>query len=359
MRSRLLLAGSLLLMMGVPAGAANAEEGDPPSGPEACVAEAVNEQRTAAGLEWSGTIQDELRRHASSMADRGELDHAAMSDRVAGLPAGWSGYGETSYAGPLDSIDPASVESWCRKALEAFWTSSSHRQVLEESVYDFMSVGTHWDGQDIWVVVGVFAHSSYEPAAVSWPRSYAHGLTGGWDGHFYDDDGSVFEQDVERLTDSGLTRGCNPPVGSRFCPGSTLTRGEMAAFLARAFGWDGAGRDRFVDDDGSVFEQEIEALASRGVTEGCNPPESDRFCPGRPVSRGEMATFLGRALGLDMVSAERFSDISASVHSGYIDAVAEAGITTGCDSTGTRYCPNLPLTRGQMAAFLVRAGLAG
>lgn len=359
MSRRRLLAGFLLLLVGVPAGAANAEEGEAPSGPEACVVEAVNQRRKASDLEWSGTIQDELRHHASSMADRGELDHVGMSDRVAGLPAGWSGYGETSYTGPLGDVDDAGVEAWCRKAQEAFWNSSSHRQVLEESVYDFVSVGTHWDGQNLWVAVGVFAHADYAPRPVSWPRSYADGLTGDWDGHFYDDDGSVFEADIERLADSGLTRGCNPPLSSRFCPGSTVTRGEMAAFLTRAFGWDGVIRDRFTDDDGSVFEQDIEVLFSHGVTEGCNPPDGDRFCPGRPVTRGEMATFLGRALGLDMVSGELFSDISGSVHRGYINAVAEAGITAGCDSTGNRYCPNSPLTRGQMAAFLVRAGLAG
>ena len=50
-----------------------------------------------------------------------------------------------------------------------------------------------------------------------------------------------------------------------------------------------------------------------------------------------MATFLGRALGLDMVSGEAFSDISDSVHRGYINAVATAGITTGWLVDGKPY----------------------
>jgi hypothetical protein len=55
--------------------------------------------------------------------------------------------------------------------------------------------------------------------------------------------------------------------------------------------------DPFWDDDGSVFEADIEALAAAGVTRGCNPPHNTRFCPEQPVTRGQMAAFLARALG--------------------------------------------------------------
>jgi S-layer family protein len=45
------------------------------------------------------------------------------------------------------------------------------------------------------------------------------------------------------------------------------------------------------------FYQFIEALAASGVTSGCNasPPQ---FCPDAPLTRGQMAVFLARALGL-------------------------------------------------------------
>ena len=72
----------------------------------------------------------------------------------------------------------------------------------------------------------------------------------------------------------------------------------MAAFLVRAMGYvDDGGGDRFVDDDGSVFESAIDKLATAGVTQGCNPPINDRFCPGDKVTRGQLAAFLNRALG--------------------------------------------------------------
>ena len=53
----------------------------------------------------------------------------------------------------------------------------------------------------------------------------------------------------------------------------------------------------FTDDDGNTFELDIEALATSGITRGCNPPTNDHFCPTKPVTRGQMAAFLFRALG--------------------------------------------------------------
>jgi hypothetical protein len=46
-----------------------------------------------------------------------------------------------------------------------------------------------------------------------------------------------------------------------------------------------------------LFFQFIEALAASGITAGCNvsPPQ---FCPDAPLTRGQMAVFISRALGL-------------------------------------------------------------
>lgn len=54
----------------------------------------------------------------------------------------------------------------------------------------------------------------------------------------------------------------------------------------------------FSDDDGSVHESDVEAIALEGITAGCNPPANDQFCPEDPVTRGQMATFLVCALDL-------------------------------------------------------------
>lgn len=72
----------------------------------------------------------------------------------------------------------------------------------------------------------------------------------------------------------------------------------MAAFLVRALDYtNGGGGGLFVDDDDSIFESNIDKLATAGVTRGRNPPVNDRFCPGSNVTTGQMAAFLHRALG--------------------------------------------------------------
>ena len=84
---------------------------------------------------------------------------------------------------------------------------------------------------------------------------------------------------------AGVTKGCNPPANSRYCPDRVVTRGQMAAFLARALGLPSAATDFFTDDNSSLFEGDINRLAAFGITRGCNPPTNDRYCPDREVSR--------------------------------------------------------------------------
>jgi hypothetical protein len=83
-----------------------------------------------------------------------------------------------------------------------------------------------------------------------------------------------------------------------FCPDDNVTRGQMAAFLVRALSLtdDGVG-DLFGDDDGSIFEASIDKLATAGITRGCNPPANTNFCPDDNVTRGQMAAFMRRAFG--------------------------------------------------------------
>ncbi len=92
----------------------------------------------------------------------------------------------------------------------------------------------------------------------------------------------IFFADIGWLGDAGITRGCNPPANTMFCPDHLVTRGQMAAFLVRALGYtDDGGGDLFVDDDGSVFEADIDRLGTAGVTKGCNPPTNYKFVRGR------------------------------------------------------------------------------
>jgi Tol biopolymer transport system component len=171
-------------------------------------------------------------------------------------------------------------------------------------------------------------------------------------------DSSVFSSEIDWLAGRNITKGCNPSDGNtRFCPDEYVTRGQMAAFLVRAFGYTDTGGTDFVDDDGSVFEDDITRLAAAGVTRGCNPDEGNtRFCPDDLVTRGQMAAFLSRAFGYFDTATAAFAD-DGGVFQADIRRLATAGVTRGCnpDDGNTRFCPDDFVTRGQMAAFLFRA----
>jgi hypothetical protein len=162
---------------------------------------------------------------------------------------------------------------------------------------------------------------------------------------FTDIEQSAFFEEIVWLAQQGITTGCS---ATRFCPGDPVTRGQMATFLARALDLPPAASDHFTDDDGA-HEDAINRIAEAGITTGCT---ATRFCPNGVVNRGQMASFLARGLGLPPASGDYFRDDDGA-HEDSINRIAEAGITTGC--TATRFCPGGTVTRQQMAAFLNRA----
>ena len=168
-----------------------------------------------------------------------------------------------------------------------------------------------------------------------------------WADGFVDIAFSPFRSDILWLASSGITSGCGT---DRFCPTMTVSRGQMAAFLARALGLPATSTDYFDDDDGSLFEGDINRVAAAGIATGCG---TRTFCPNDPVRRDQMASFLARALALPGTATDFFTDDAGNIHETNINRVAAAGITKGCSAT--MYCPKLNVTREQMAAFLHRA----
>jgi hypothetical protein len=175
---------------------------------------------------------------------------------------------------------------------------------------------------------------------------------------FIDIDGNIFENAIEWLADQGITKGCNPPVNDKFCPNDNVTRGEMAVFLVRAMGYtDNGGGNLFIDDDGLFYENAADRLFTAGVTQGCNPPVNNKYCGERNVTRGEMAAFLVRAMGYtDNGGGNLFVDDDGHLFENAIDKLGAAKVTLGCNPpVNDKFCPNDFVTRGQMAAFLKRA----
>ena len=163
---------------------------------------------------------------------------------------------------------------------------------------------------------------------------------------FSDIGDSSFRDHIEWLAAEGVTGGCG---GGRFCPDGLVTRGQMASFLARMFDVPPAAADHFDDDEGSRHEPAINAIAAAGLTTGCGSAD---YCPDGIVTRAQVATFLVRAANLGASPQDYFLDDERSPHEERINRLARAGVTGGCGFH--RFCPGGLLTRGQMAALLYR-----
>lgn len=182
-----------------------------------------------------------------------------------------------------------------------------------------------------------------------------------FNGTFSDDDGSAHEGDIERIAEWGVTLGCG---GDRFCPSMIVTRAQMAAFLYRAaerlYGTpdqDTPVRLADVADD-AWYRPYAQWAAANNVIRAAG----GTFNPGGTVTRADMAemliatfdhlTVLGQSQGVFADTA----DMSEAVVEA-IESIHASSITRECDIEPLRYCPNLEITRAQMASFIVQAML--
>ncbi len=188
---------------------------------------------------------------------------------------------------------------------------------------------------------------------------------------------------IETMLHAGITAGCG---GDGYCPAASVTRWQMAVFLAKALagasvpvsgtvpGW---GSYNCVSGGTSVFSdvpptdagcKAIHYIAAHAVTGGCG---GTQYCPDVTVDRWQMAVFLARCMAGTNVPVSGtvpgkgsyncvsggtsvFTDVSPS-DSGckFIHYIAAEAVTAGCGPT--TYCPNLVLARDQMAVLVSKA----
>jgi hypothetical protein len=113
--------------------------------------------------------------------------------------------------------------------------------------------------------------------------------------------------------------------------------------------------DSFTDVTGGSFYRFIETIFHKGITGGC---ATDRYCPTNPTTREQMAAFVlvakeGAGYNPPACTTPVFTDVPASSpFCKFIEELARRGVTGGC---GTNiYCPQNPVTREQMAVFVLR-----
>jgi len=166
---------------------------------------------------------------------------------------------------------------------------------------------------------------------------------------------NLFADYIRIIKSNAVTSGCS---ATDFCPNDTTTRGQMAVFIVRSV----LGTDDFTVRNEPYFSDVpashplfkwIQKMREMNITTGCGVA---LYCPNDPVTRGQMAVFLVRAKygdNFNVSGTPYFSDVpSGNLFYSYIQKLRQLGITAGC--TATSYCPNDANTRAQMAVFLTR-----
>ena len=115
-----------------------------------------------------------------------------------------------------------------------------------------------------------------------------------------------------------------------------------------------AAETTFTDvEPGAYYENAVQWAVEKGITTGLTETS---FGPDSPCTRGQVVTFLWRAVGkpVPTQTVHSFTDVTPGAY--YYDAMlwaVEAGVTTGMSAT--TFCPDAPCTRGQVVTFLWRA----
>ena len=203
--------------------------------------------------------------------------------------AGWYGFAvPNDHPGPV--VHNASLDALHRMAdsaailrpwLQDFWYTADQVETQIVTV-DALGLGWMlWNAASEFTVAGIpsdhelTASESPPPPTVSTLPS---------SGFFDVEDTALYATEIGWLADQGITRGCNPPWADFFCPADTLTRGQAAAFLTRAFDLPiPVTTTRFVDDDGTAFE----ALQPKRTGDTC--PTSELSDPGAGPRPGPCA----------------------------------------------------------------------
>jgi cysteine-rich repeat protein len=161
---------------------------------------------------------------------------------------------------------------------------------------------------------------------------------------------------IETLLHNGVTTGCG---GNLYCPTNAVTREQMSVFLLVSKDGEGYNPPACVTPTfndvpcASPFSKWIEELADRGVTTGCG---NGNYCPTSPVTRDQMAVFL-------LVTEEGSGyNPPACVTPMFNDVPCANGFSKWINELvnrgitagcgGGNYCPSQAVTRQQMAVFL-------
>ncbi len=183
----------------------------------------------------------------------------------------------------------------------------------------------------------ILAGAQTEPFGDMPPASYAH-------------------DEAIALLDAGWVSGCRTEPQPMYCPGCVLTRGAAAKIAVLAAGLRPVAPTTAtfddVDDDAALFAS-VETAVANGLMTGCSETS---FCPGDTVSRGELAGIVVRAAGWPAAAADLpgYDDVPVG-HAAHDDvqALVEHCADEPCAEGG--FCPDAPIDRDATAIVFARA----
>lgn len=158
---------------------------------------------------------------------------------------------------------------------------------------------------------------------------------------------------IRLFADGGILTGTSCTI--RSCSGP-VQRWEVALWMLRLLNGEPASTQRFTDID---FEQSyaghVEALFDLGVTIGC-AADLLQYCPDRDTRRGEMAAFVTRAFDFDDTTPPHgFSDVPrTNVFRNNISALKNSGVDN-IDCGDDLFCPEDPIVAARAVEWLYRA----
>jgi hypothetical protein len=158
-------------------------------------------------------------------------------------------------------------------------------------------------------------------------------------GRFIDDDTSMFEADIEWLAEAEVTRGCNPSEGNtRFCPEDEVTRGQMAAFMRRFARFLGA-------EDGTVNGADWAAVAETAVI-------AEEAVHAQSADTAGHADTASSAVSADAAKTAQDADTVDGVHADDLQSILMVSQTYDDTTLGTYFADVVPyIVLGNFGAY--------
>jgi hypothetical protein len=203
--------------------------------------------------------------------------------------------------------------------------------------------------------------------AAHWDSTFdellSSGATKTWTLHIGDSftdtlNSNIFYRFIETIFHKGITGGCGAGI---FCPANDVTRAQMAVFILKAEHGPGyvppacGGIFTDVACPGAFAVDWIEQLYNEGITGGCG---TGIYCPNNPVTRAQMAVFLLKgehgSAYVPPACAGIFTDVACPA--GFAVNWIEELYNEGITGGcgAGIYCPDASVTRGQMEVFLTK-----